>query len=89
MKHAKIIKREETDKISVGDTVKFIYVDKGMEAVFTIGSSINADPAKKIISDQSPIGRAIIGTKVNDVVEVEIPKGTTKIKILEIEKYRG
>ncbi len=56
------------------------------EDEFTIVNSHEVDPAARKISDQSPIGKALIGTKVGDIVTVEVPDGTAKFKILKITR---
>lgn len=44
------------------------------------------DPLENKISDQSPIGKALIGTKVGDIISVEVPDGVAKFKVMKIEK---
>lgn len=51
---------------------------------FTIVGSSEADPAKGFISDESPLGKAFLGHKKGDEIEVEMPRGKAKYKILEI-----
>jgi transcription elongation factor GreA len=86
LKNAKIISESETigDKIHVGSKVKVLDVEFNEEDVFQLVGSAEADPREGKISDDAPVGRAIIGHVVGDVVDVETPGGTVQIKILEI-----
>jgi transcription elongation factor GreA len=61
-------------------------MDFDEEFAYTIVSSREVDPLNNMISDQSPIGRVLIGTKVGDVVSVEVPDGIAKFKVMKIEK---
>ncbi len=75
-----------TDTVGVGCKVK-IYNSKFDETVeYLIVGSTEAAPLQNKISDFSPIGKALIGHKAGETVTVEIPAGTSEIKILEISK---
>lgn len=69
-------------KASIGSTVKIQFLDDGDTDEFTLQTVLNADPLKNIISIDSPVGKAIIGKSIGDVVEVEFPDGMHSIKIL-------
>ena len=86
--HAKVISDHEiqTDMVSVGVSVTVYDMDFDEEVEYQIVSSREVDPLENKISDQSPIGRALIGTKVDDVVSVDVPDGVAKFKIVKIEK---
>ena len=88
LKNAKIIDEEEisTDIVSVGIKVKILDIEMEEEEVYTLVGSEEADPMENKISDESPVGKAILGAKVNDVVTVSSPNGEYEIKILEISK---
>ena len=88
LKNAKIIDDEEisTDVVSMGIKVKILDIDMEEEEIYTIVGSEEADPMSNKISDESPVGRAIIGKKVGDVVSVEAPNGSFDVKIIEISK---
>ena len=75
-----------TDSVSVGTTVKYLNVSTGKEAEYGIVGADEADPLKGLISNESPIGMALLGHKVGDVVEVEIPRGFLKLQILDIHR---
>jgi len=51
---------------------------------YTIVGSTESDPVKNRISDESPVGRAFLGRRAGDVVEVQVPAGTVKYKVLEV-----
>lgn len=86
--HAKVISDHEiqTDIVNVGVTVTIYDMDFDEELAYTIVSSREVDPLNNMISDQSPIGKALIGTKVGDIVTVEVPDGVAKFKVMNIEK---
>ena len=86
LKNAKIIVEEEfdADSIHVGSKVKIYEVEYDEESVYHLVGSTEADPRTGKISDESPIGRAIIGHKAGETVDAETPAGIAKIKILEI-----
>ena len=86
--HAKVISDHEiqTDMVSVGVSVTVYDMDFDEEVEYQIVSSREVDPLENKISDQSPIGKALIGTKVDDVVSVDVPDGVAKFKIVKIEK---
>jgi len=78
-----ISKTHKDDKVNVGAVVK---AKSGGEAfVFNIVGSEEADPASGKISNESPLGKAFLGHKKGDEVEVETPRGKVKYKIVGIE----
>ena len=81
---AKIIDEVKTDKVTIGTSVKLEYVEAGDVETYSIVGSTEADPFANKISNESPIAKAILGAKVNDVVAVESPNGTYNVKIIEI-----
>ena len=81
---AKIIDEVKTDKVTIGTSVKLEYVEDGDIETYSIVGSTEADPFANKISNESPIAKAILGAKVNDVVAVESPNGTYNVKIVEI-----
>lgn len=84
LKGAKVIASERTqDFVVIGSTVK-IEMDEGIDE-FTIVGRVEADPAKKRISNESPVGSALIGAKKGEVVEVATPIVRYKCKVLEIK----
>lgn len=71
---------------NVGMTVKVYDEEFDEEIEYNIVGSNEADPLKNNISDQSPIGMALIGKKVDEIAEVEAPSGIIKLKILDIKR---
>lgn len=88
LKSAKVIDEEDitTDTVSIGATVKVRDLEFDDETDYVIVGSAEADPGNNKISNESPIGRALLGKKVDDTVEVNIPDGIIKYKILSISK---
>ena len=88
LKTAVIISEDQirTDVVNVGTTVR-IYNEKWDEEVeYTIVGSTEASPLQNKISDQSPIGKAIIGHGAGETVVVDTPEGHANVKILSIER---
>ncbi len=83
--HAKIIEGAEVGVVGVGSTVTISYVDDDEEEEYKIVGSLEANPFENRISNESPIGAAVIGKKVGDTVSVTSPQGSFDIKILAIK----
>lgn len=86
--HAKIISENEikTEMVSVGVRVLVHDMEYDEDIEYHFVSSREVNPLENKISDQSPIGKALIGTKVGDIVSVEVPDGVAKFQIMKIEK---
>lgn len=86
--HAVIIDETEDSegKIGLGCTIKVEDMETGDEELYAIVGSQEANPMECRISDDSPFGKALLGHKVGDIVEVEAPIGVLKYKILTVEK---
>ena len=84
LEHAKIIEKVACDKVQVGTTVTVQYVDDDEEEVYSIVGSMEADPFENKISNESPIGKAIMDKKVGEIISVESPNGSYDIKIVSI-----
>lgn len=83
LKDAKVIENHQTkDFVVIGSTVK-IEMDDGVDE-FTIVGRVEADPSKKRISNESPLGAALLGAKSGEEVEVTTPIVKYKCKVLEI-----
>ena len=76
----------DTSKVAVGTKVKIYDMDFEEEVSYEIVGSTEASPDQNKISDESPLGRALIGAKPEEVVTVESPNGEYQVKILEISK---
>lgn len=72
-----------TEMVQVGSKVKIKIASK-LEKEFSIVSELEADPSSNRISDQSPLGQALLGKKINDEVEVSAPVGKIIYKIISI-----
>lgn len=89
LKNAEVVVEEDVDVnvINVGSQVKLLDVEYNEEMEYKIVGSTEVDCLNGKISNESPVGMALIGAKVGDVVEVEVPSGDmVQYKILEIQK---
>ncbi|ACL74780.1 transcription elongation factor GreA [Ruminiclostridium cellulolyticum] len=88
LKHARIIDEDEvnTDVVSIGSKVRIFDIEFDEEVEYLIVGSTEANPLKSKISNESPVGAALIGHTKGETVEVQVPDGVLKFKILEISK---
>ena len=88
LRYAKIIDESEIDTktVQVGNTVKVFDEEFDEEVEYTIVGSTEVDLSQNRISNESPIGSALLGAKKNQVVEAQTPGGVVKFKILAIKK---
>ncbi len=88
IRYAKIIDESEIDTktVQVGNVVKVYDMEFEEEETYTIVGSTEVDLSQNKISNESPIGAALLGAKKNQVVEVHAPAGIMKIKVLSIKK---
>ncbi|HXK13365.1 MAG TPA: transcription elongation factor GreA [Gaiellaceae bacterium] len=84
---ARVITKKEIskDSVSVGAHVRLRDMQANKTFEYHIVGSAEANPAENKLSNESPVGKAIIGHKKGDVVEVSAPRGSLKFKILEIK----
>jgi len=87
MRAARVIEKEEISKdvVSIGSHVKLRDMDAKQTVEYHIVGSAEANPAEYKLSNESPVGKAIIGKKKGEVVEVSAPRGSLKFKIMEIK----
>lgn len=85
IRNSVIIHEEKSDSISLGSTVKIRFPNDD-EAIYTIVGSTEADPDLDRISDESPLGAALLGQKAGATIQVHAPAGVLQYKILEIVK---
>ena len=87
IKNAKIIedKKQPKGMVGVGSRVKILDIDMNEEMEYSIVGSDEADLDAKRISNESPVGRALVGSRVEDTVTVQAPSGDFKIKILSVK----
>lgn len=88
LKNVKVISDSDvnTDAVNVGNIVVVYDVEFEEEIEYTLVGSTEADPLVNKISDQSPIGSALLGRKVGETVDVHTPGGVIKLEIREIKK---
>ena len=88
LRYAKIIDESEIDTktVQVGNTVKLLDMEFNEEVSYTLVGSTEVDLAQNKISNESPIGSAILGAKKNQIVEVQAPAGVIQYKVLSITK---
>ncbi len=83
---AKVIDAEDvgTEEVGIGSTVRLKDLNGGDELQYTIVGSMESDPRANKISDESPVGRAMLGQRVGNIVEILVPAGTLKYQIIDI-----
>ena len=88
LKNAVVVDESEIpkDKVSVGSIVKVMDYEFDEEVEYTIVGSAEADPMNFKISNESPVGKALLGARVGETVEVQVPDGVSKFKVLEIRR---
>jgi len=87
IKAARVIEKGDVVKgvVSVGSRVRLKDMDAGETVEYHIVGSAEANPAEQKLSNESPVGRAIIGKKKGEIVEVSAPRGALKYKIIDIK----
>jgi len=84
LRNAELIKKNgKTDMINIGNYVTVFDEDFGEEETYQIVGSAEADPSNGRISNESPIGKALLGGKAGDTVKAEAPVGTIVLKIIK------
>ena len=88
LKNAEVVVEDEVnlDKISIGCVVKVYDVEFEEEMEFKLVGSTEANSLQNKISNEAPVGRALIGKSVGDVVDVETQAGIIQYKVLEIQR---
>jgi len=84
VEHATIVEKVEKGIVGLGSTVTIQYIEDDETDEYKIVGSLEADPLANKISDESPIGKALVGSKINDVVEIASPAGSYQVKIVAI-----
>ena len=90
LKNAEVVVEDEVDldKISVGCVVKVLDVEFDEEEEFKLVGSSEANSLNGKISNESPVGKALIGARVGDTIQVETQAGTIEYKVLEIQRSK-
>ena len=83
IREAVLIKGHRTDQVAVGSTVR-VSSERGEETYMIVGSE-EASPAEEKISNESPMGKAFLGHKVGETVQVRTPRGVIEYRIVEIK----
>jgi transcription elongation factor GreA len=88
LRNAKVINASEVpgDVVSLGFKVKLKDLEGGEELQYEIVGSLEADPSENRISNESPVGRAIMGRRVGEIIDVEVPAGTVRFQVVDISK---
>ena len=88
LKNAEVVLDEEVDldKINIGCLVRVLDIEYNEEEEYKLVGSSEASSLQNKISNESPFGKALIGARVGDIVEVEAPAGVIKYKVLSIHR---
>lgn len=88
IKNAKIIDESEiqADRVNLGHTVRVLNVETGEESTYKIVGSNESDPLNGLISNESPVGRGLRGTRLGETAEIEIPDRIIHLKVLDITR---
>ena len=88
LKNAEIVDEDEVDlgTINIGCQIKILDIDEDEELIYKIVGSTEANSLKGKISNESPVGKALIGKKVGDLVTVETQVGPVSYKVLDIQR---
>ena len=88
LRYAKVINEKEidTETVQIGNIVKVLDIEFNEKIDYTIVGSTEVNLAENKISNESPLGKALLGAKKNKIVEVNAPAGVMKYKILAIKK---
>ena len=79
----------DTSVVSLGSTVKVLHVGLGKEIVYDLVGSNESNPMEGKISDQSPVGEALIGKRAGDEFDVETLSGTIRLQVIEVSRTKA
>lgn len=88
LRNARVVHMDDidTDAVSIGSTVLLKDLEFDEEVEYTIVGSHGSDPDQNRISYESPVGKALLGKKIGDTIEVQVPAGVIQYKILAIRR---
>lgn len=88
IRNAKVLDEKEihTDLVSVGSTVKIKNLDNNKDETYTIVGTAECSPIENKISNESPVGKGLIGKHKGDKITIKVPKGSVNYKIVSIQK---
>lgn len=75
-----------TDRVNIGTTVRILDLELNEEEEFTIVGARESDPNSNKISNESPLGAALLGKKEGEKIKVQVPSGTIDVKIIDIHR---
>ncbi|MCL0080650.1 transcription elongation factor GreA [Peptococcaceae bacterium] len=86
LQHAKVIESENLDKeiVSLGSTILIKDLEFSDQFQYSIVGSVEADPTANKISNESPVGKEVLGKKKGEVIEVDVPAGKLQYEIIDI-----
>lgn len=84
LRNAQIYEKTKSDKVSLGHTVRLLNLNTNEEVTYDIVGSHQANPMENRISNESPVGNALLGKKRGDEVEIKVKAGTLKFRVLKI-----
>jgi len=86
LRNARLISEDDiqTEVVGLGSRVKLRDLEYQDEFEYMIVSSAEADPGEAKISDESPVGKALLGKKPGDIIEVEVPAGMVRYRIISV-----
>jgi len=88
LRNARIINNDDvnTETVSIGSTVLLKDIELGDTVEYTIVGTAESDPSENKISNESPVGKALLGRKKGETVDVHVPAGIIQYKIIDIRK---
>lgn len=88
LQNVKLLDEEDitTETVTIGSKVKVVDLEYNEELNYQIVGFTQADPDEGRISDESPVGKALLNSRVGDTVVVEVPSGEISFQVLEISK---
>ena len=86
LKNAEVVLDEEIDLTRIGCVVRVLDIEYDEEEEYKLVGSSEASSLQNKVSNESPIGRALLGAQVGDMVEVEAPAGVVQYKVLSIQR---
>lgn len=89
LKNSKIIEEDKSNTsktVKIGSTVKILDIEFDEEMQFTIVGTVESNPKKNKISNESPLGKVLVGSKEGDLLTVDSPSGSVEYKVIEILK---
>ena len=85
MNNADIIEENDPHVINIGDRVVLLDIEYNEEMILDVVDGVEISSDRRAITADSPVGRAIMGKKVGDVIKVKVPDGEAKYKVLSFE----